>query len=59
MARVPLADGEEFGRLVEFLVVTADHPEALFPEFHVHDADRIPWFDTSDSLGRYPGDEQE
>ena len=46
-------DGDELGPLVEILVGTADDPSKLAPQFHVHHAERIPWFETSDSLPRY------
>lgn len=46
-------DGEELGPLVEILIGTADDPSKLAPQFHVHHAERVPWFETADSLPRY------
>lgn len=52
-------DGDELGPLIEILVATADDPSKLTPQFHVHHAERIPWFETSDSLPRYREWEEE
>jgi hypothetical protein len=46
-------DGEELGPLVEIHIGTSDDPSRLPPQLHVHHAERIPWFETADSLPRY------
>lgn len=45
-------DGDD-GPLVELLISTFDDPDAFPPEIHLNHAERISWFDTSDSLPRY------
>ena len=35
-------------------LVTLDHPEQVAPQYHIWTDSRIPWFDTADSLPRYP-----
>ena len=46
-------DGGELGPLVEFLISTLDDPNAFAPQGHLHHAERISWFETSDNLPRY------
>jgi len=46
-------DGGELGPLVEFLIGTLDDPNAFAPQGHLHHAERISWFETSDNLPRY------
>ena len=52
-------DGDELGPLVEILIGTADDPSRLAPRSHIHHAERIPWFEVSDSLPRYREWEEE
>lgn len=33
---------------------TLEHPEALVPEAHVHESERLPWIVTADILPRHP-----
>jgi hypothetical protein len=40
---------------VEINIGTLQNPEKLSPQCHIWWASRIPWFDTVDSLPRYPG----
>jgi len=44
---------DELGPLVEIHIGTADEPGNLAPQMHLHHAERVPWFETSDSLPRY------
>ncbi len=46
-------DGDELGPLIEIHGGTADAPNELAPQLHVHYAERIPWFEVSDALPRY------
>jgi hypothetical protein len=46
-------DGGDIGPMVEILVGTLDTPEDFAPECHIHDQERLPWFETHDSLPRY------
>ncbi len=46
-------DGGEFGPLVELLISTFDDPNAFAPQGHLHHAERISWFETTDNLPRY------
>lgn len=46
-------DGGEEGPLVEILIGTMDRPEAFAPGLHIHHGERLPWFETADSLPRY------
>lgn len=46
-------DGGEIGPMVEILIGTLDAPEAFAPEYHIHHAERVAWFETSDHLPRY------
>jgi hypothetical protein len=46
-------DGGELGPLVEILVSTLDNPEDFAPQSHVLHGERLPWFETTDSLPRY------
>jgi hypothetical protein len=39
---------------VDVNVGSLDRPEALAPEYHIWTESRIPWFDTTDCLPRYP-----
>lgn len=43
---------------VELNLGTLDDPAAVSPQYHIWCASRIPWFDTADSLPRYPGSER-
>ena len=55
-------DGGEIGPMVELLIGTMDDPDAFAPECHIHDQERLSWFETHDSLPRYrvwhDGDDQ-
>ena len=46
-------DGGEFGPLVELLISTFDDSNAFAPQGHLHHAERISWFETTDNLPRY------
>jgi hypothetical protein len=46
-------DGEELGPLIEIHISTLDDPNAFIPECHVHDGERIAWFDIADALPRH------
>jgi hypothetical protein len=46
-------DGGELGPLVELLISTLDNPEAFTPECHIHHAERLSWFESTDTLPRY------
>ena len=39
---------------VDINIGSLDRPEAIAPEYHIFTESRIPWFDTADSLPRYP-----
>jgi hypothetical protein len=39
---------------VHLNVASLDRPDALSPQYHIWTESRIPWFDTVDSLPRYP-----
>lgn len=40
--------------LIDINVATLDDPASVPPEYHIWTASRIPWFDTIDTLPRYP-----
>ena len=40
--------------IVDVNLVTLDEPAAIVPEYHIWTASRIPWFETTDTLPRYP-----
>ncbi|WP_371227863.1 hypothetical protein [Roseovarius sp. 2305UL8-3] len=40
-------------RLIEILNGTLDMPEAFAPRCHIHDGERLTWFETHDALPRY------
>jgi hypothetical protein len=40
--------------VVDVALATLDRPELVLPEYHVWTASRIAWFDTADTLPRYP-----
>ena len=40
--------------IVDVNLVTLDHPEQVAPQYHIWTDSRIPWFDTADTLPRYP-----
>ncbi len=40
--------------IVDVNLVTLDEPAAIVPEHHIWTASRIPWFETTDTLPRYP-----
>ncbi len=46
-------DGGESGALVELLISTFDDPNAFAPQGHLHHAERISWFETTDKLPSY------
>lgn len=52
----PLAyEADKFPGEVHLLIGTLDDPNSFRPQFHVHCAERIPWFEIRDGLARYPG----
>jgi hypothetical protein len=40
--------------IMDVNLVTLDDPAAIVPEYHTWTASRIPWFETADTLPRYP-----
>ena len=46
-------DGGEEGPLVELHIGTMDDPNAFAPAMHIHDGERLKWFETVDHLPRY------
>ncbi|MEE2981082.1 MAG: GFA family protein [Pseudomonadota bacterium] len=46
-------DGGEHGPLIEILISTTDDPAALVPQFHIHNDERIEWFDIADGLPHF------
>jgi hypothetical protein len=48
-------DGGKLGPIIEFHISTFDNPDVLVPTDHGFEAERVPWFDISDSLPRYQG----
>jgi hypothetical protein len=46
-------DPEEPG-IADVNLATLDDPATVRPDHHIWTASRIPWFDTADSLPRYP-----
>jgi hypothetical protein len=38
---------------VDLYIGTLDDPAAVVPEYHVHVAEQLPWFETHDALPRY------
>lgn len=38
---------------VDLYIGTLDDPAAAVPEYHVHVAEQLPWFETHDALPRY------
>lgn len=40
-------------RTVDINIGTLDEPARVAPEYHVHRASRIPWFETADDLPRH------
>lgn len=56
----PLAyESDRFPGEVHLFLGTLDEPNQFRPEFHVHCAERIPWFEVRDSLPRHPGSTEE
>lgn len=56
----PLAyESDRFPGEVHLFLGTLDDPNQFRPEFHVHCAERIPWFEVRDSLPRHPGSTEE
>lgn len=56
----PLAyEADRFPGEVHVFLGTLDDPNQFRPEFHVHCSERIPWFEVSDNLPRYPGSSEE
>lgn len=52
----PLAyEADRFPGEVHLFLGTVDEPNLFKPQFHVHCAERIPWFEVRDTLPRYPG----
>lgn len=52
----PLAyESERFPGELHLFLGTLDDPDRFRPQFHVHCAERIPWFEVRDALPRYPG----
>jgi len=37
----------------EFHISTLDNPEKFVPDRHMHDGERLPWFEVADNLPRY------
>ncbi|WP_137391752.1 GFA family protein [Rhodoligotrophos defluvii] len=50
----PLYMTDEGDRSVGITLGTLDHPEAVPPTVHGWHSARIPWFETTDTLKRYP-----
>ncbi len=46
-------DGGELGPLVEVTISTLDNPDDFPPQGHIHHAEKLSWFETSDTLPRY------
>ena len=46
-------DGGALGPLVEVHISTFDEPSAFRPQLHIHDDERLEWFEVADSLPRY------
>ena len=42
---------------VDINIPTLDMPDAVTPDYHIHFAHKISWFDTNDTLPRYPNRE--
>ena len=40
--------------IVDVNLATLDDPAAIVPEYHIWTMSRIPWFETTDALPRYP-----
>lgn len=52
----PLAyEADRFPGELHLFLGTLDDPNRFRPQFHVHCAERIPWFEINDDLPRYPG----
>ena len=43
----------EGGERVDINVATLDKPETMPPDYHIHRASRIAWFETADTLPRH------
>lgn len=52
-------ESQRFPGEVHVYLGTLDDPNQFRPEFHVHCAERIPWFEVRDALPRYPGSTDE
>lgn len=46
---------DKFPDEIHLYIGTLNDPGRFVPEFHVFHAERIPWFDTADTLPRYAG----
>ena len=46
-------DGGDEGPLIELHIGTMDEPNDFAPAFHIHDGERLKWFETADHLPRY------
>jgi len=52
----PLAyEADQFPGEIHLFLGSVDEPNLFRPQFHVHCAERIPWFEILDTLPRYPG----
>ena len=52
----PMAfDAERYASEIHLYAASLDDPESYAPQCHVHNAERLPWFDVKDDLKRYPG----
>ena len=52
----PIAyDADRFDGEIHLYIATLNDPQNYAPQGHVHEAERLPWFDVKDTLKRYPG----
>lgn len=56
----PIAyEAEKYSNEIHLYIGSLDDPNRFRPQFHVHCAERIPWFDIQDHTPRYPGSSDE
>jgi len=49
----PISYASNRSSQVDLYIGTLDDPAAIVPAFHVHVAEQLPWFETTDALPRY------
>jgi hypothetical protein len=52
----PIAfEHDRFPHEIHLYAASLENPRDFAPQFHVFDAERLPWIELADDLPRYPG----